>query len=233
MPTGPGVIRRKLATARRMGPRATVERLTEGALARVHVSEDHVWYELDLAGERPKLALPEGVRLRRATAAELHRVAELGRSVAQVESWHAEGHELWLALEEASNDLLYCIWTFHGRAPALAAPGGWFDLPPRTACSEGAVTSSRVRGRGIAPASAVAIADALQQEGVGSIIRKIAVGNEAARRVVVKAGCHEIGVMHLRTLGPRRRVWFTSVNGAMGRELEQRLGSRATERRAR
>jgi RimJ/RimL family protein N-acetyltransferase len=224
MPTRRGVTRRKLATARRIGARGTVERLTEGARARVHLSEDHVWYELDLAGERPKLALPDGVRVARGTASDVHRVAELGRSVAEAESWHAGGHELWVALEAASDDLLFCGWAFHGRVPALAAPGGWLDLPPRTVCLESVSTSPGARGRGIAPGSISAIADALHGEGVSTMIAKAKVENKASRRVVTKLGFGEIGVMHLRRLGPRNRVWLTSVSGTTARELARQLG---------
>jgi RimJ/RimL family protein N-acetyltransferase len=224
MPNPPGVIMRKLATARRMGARAALERLTEPARTRIHLSEDHVWYELDLAADRPTLALPDGVRLARATASELHRVAELWRSDAEVESWHAEGHELWLTLETASDGLLFGCWIFRARAPALAAPGGWLDLPLGAACLEGGTTTPRARGGGIAPASIVAVADALQEEGVRTVITKIDVENEPARRTAVKCGFREIGVMHLRRLGPRKRVWFTSVSGTTGGELARQLG---------
>jgi RimJ/RimL family protein N-acetyltransferase len=224
MPNPSGAIRRKLSTARRMGPRAALERLTEPARQWIHLSEDHVWYELDLTAERPTLALPDRVRLARATASELHRVAELGRSDAEVESWHAEGHELWLALDSASDDLLFGCWIFLERAPAVAAPGGWLDLPLGAVCLEGGTTTRRARGGGIAPASIVAVADALQEAGVRMVITKIDLENEPARRTAVKCGFREIGVMHLRRLGPRKRVWFTSVSGTMGRELARQLG---------
>ena len=119
-----------------------------GAFARLS-EEEHVWYQLDLAGERPRRELPEDVRLDRAGDDRLAGAVEMGQRIDEIRARRAAGNDLWLA-EDDGGPLFRC-WIYRGRAPVLAAPGGWLELPPGTVCLEDSATTPRARGRGIAP----------------------------------------------------------------------------------
>lgn len=206
-------ISRALRKARQEGVRAVLRRLWELASGPFYRSEEHVWYQLDLEGERPRRELAEGVRLVRATADEAHRVEELGQVEAEARERLAADNDLWLALDEQDRALFAC-WTFRSQAPVLAAPRGQLSLPAGTACLEDSVTSPLARGRGIAPASWTAIADTLSSEGFDAMITKVTTGNAPSRRAVQKAGFEEIALMRMTRIGRRQRVALAPRGGA-------------------
>ncbi len=110
----------------------------------------------------------------------------------------------------------FSCWVFHGRAPVLAARGGWLALPPGVVCLEDSVTNPDYRGRGIAPAAWGGIAATLHARGLTSLITKVAVDNAPSRKACLKAGFVEVGTMRLTRVGPRYRVVVEDPSGATG-----------------
>jgi len=216
-------VRRALRVWRRDGLAAALVRMWEITRGRLYLREDHVWYQLDVAAERPRRELPPEVRLARAGLEQAGRVEELGQSAAVARRRHAEGNALWLALD--GDELLFGCWTFSRRAPVLAANGGWLELPAGIACLEDSATLPAARGRGFAPGSWTAIADRLAADGCTAMITKVGVENTASRKAVAKAGFREIGVMRLRRYGARTRATLEPTNEGLGSELCTRLGA--------
>jgi L-amino acid N-acyltransferase YncA len=218
---GPAVLNRAVRAVRHAGLRGTAARALTLARRRVQARQEHVWFELPLHGDRPRRSLPEEVQLTRASAPQVELVAEFGRDVEEAAAFHAEGHDLWLAVDGETP--LFTCWIFKGRVPAVAAPGGWLELPPGVACLEDSLTTPAARGRGIAPAAWTSIADALVSEGLETMITKVETENAPTRKAVAKAGFREIGIMRFERLGPRKRVSMESVEGSTGKELAARL----------
>jgi L-amino acid N-acyltransferase YncA len=191
------------------------------ARAHLYLVEEHVWYQLDVAGERPRRELPEEVRLLRAGHDQLAGAVEMGQRLEEVRARRAAGNDLWLA-EDAGGPLFRC-WIYRRRAPVLAAPGGWLEIPPETVVLEDSATTPRARGRGIAPGAWTAIADSLRDEGLAHMITKVGVDNEASRKAVGKAGFREIGIMRMVKAGPRKRTTVERPAPGLGAELATRL----------
>src|SRR5438309_1424354 len=55
---------RAVIAIRRHGARRAVARAARRLVRRLHAHEQHTWYELDLRVARPRLALPQDLRLR-------------------------------------------------------------------------------------------------------------------------------------------------------------------------
>jgi ribosomal protein S18 acetylase RimI-like enzyme len=185
----------------------------------VHLAEEHVWYGLSLGGELPSRPLPDGFELIRATLDDLALAAQVDKEPQHAAEVLAAGHDLWLV--RSGDRAAFSCWTYRGSAPALAARGGWFALPPGTVCMEDSVTNPEFRGMGIAPAAWVGLAEALAADGVQTIVTKVAVDNVPSRKACEKAGFQEIAIMHLRRLGLRRRVSFDEIRGKAGKLLVQ------------
>jgi RimJ/RimL family protein N-acetyltransferase len=211
-----------LRKARTEGVTAVFSRLLALVRGFFFLREQHVWYQLDLAGDRPRRDLIDGVRLLRAGDDELHYVEEFGRYVEEARERRAAGNDLWVALE--GGQPLFACWTFRTDTPVYAAEGGWLQLPERTACLEDSVTSPLARGKGIAPASWCSIADALGQENFDVLITKVATDNAPSRKAVEKAGFREIAVMDMTRIGPSRRVAVACMGG-VAESLARSLGA--------
>jgi len=215
-------LRRRLREVSQAEGLPGVARHAVGRLRRAaYLHERHTWYELLLDGDLPERPLPEGYELVRATEADLALAAQTGKEPEHTRRTLADGHELWL-VRDADSGAFSC-WVYHGRAPVLAASGGWLALPDRTVCLEDSETSPDHRGRGIAPAAWLAIARALGEGGYDTMITKVDVENAPSRRACEKAGFEEVGVMDLRRLGPRRRVEVTEPVGRSGPALAAAL----------
>lgn len=191
------------------------------ARRRVYLVEEHLWYALDLGGERPRRELPEEVRLGRPGHDRLEGAVEMGQRIEEVRERLSAGNDLWLA-EDDGGPLFRC-WIYRRRAPVLAAPGGWLELPDDTVVLEDSATTPRARGRGIAPGAWTAIADALRDEGLVHLITKVGVANEPSRKAVAKAGFREIALMRLVKTGPRKRTTIHQAEPGLGDELAARL----------
>jgi ribosomal protein S18 acetylase RimI-like enzyme len=183
--------------------------------------EEHIVYELLLAGERPHVRLPEGLELVRATEAQLpllERIPATGPQVAR--RWLAAGNALWFVLE--GDTPAFSCWTFPRALPAAAAPHGELVLPDRTTGLENSVTSPAYRGRGVAPAAWSELADRLQTEGVERMITQVTVSNIPSRKAVEKAGYREFARVERRRVGPWSRVRVDGVSPAAA-ELRAQL----------
>jgi L-amino acid N-acyltransferase YncA len=210
-----------LRRVRSDGVGATARHSLKLARSRVYLVEEHVWYELDVDGERPRRELPDEVRLFKAGEDQLAGAVEMGQHIDEIRRRRAAGNDLWLA-EDDGGPLFRC-WIYRSRAPVLAAPGGWLEIPADTVVLEDSATTPRARGRGIAPGAWTAIADSLRAEGLAHMITKVGVHNEASRKAVVKSGFREIGVMRLVKRGPHRRTTVSGAAPGLGSELAARL----------
>ncbi|MBN1529690.1 MAG: hypothetical protein JW895_11550 [Thermoleophilaceae bacterium] len=191
------------------------------ARAQVYLEEEHVWYQLDVDGERPRRELPEEVRLFKAGDEQLAGAVEMGQHLDEIRRRRAAGNDLWLA-EDDGGPLFRC-WIYRERAPVLAAPGGWLEIPADSVVLEDSATTPRARGRGIAPGAWTAVADSLRDEGVAHMLTKVGVHNEPSRKAVVKSGFREIGVMRLVKRGPHKRTTVEDAAPGLGTELAARL----------
>lgn len=205
-----GIRRHGLIGALRVGP---------------YLSESPIWFQLDLAGDRPRRELPEGMTLRRGTAPDLDGMdPELLR--VRIDEAHAllrrAGPQLWV-VEEAGQIRFVC-WLFHGGTPAATARDAWLELPDGVVCLEDSHASPAVRGRGVAPGAWCALADDLQAQGIDTMITKVGAENVASRRAVEKAGFREVLPMSVRRIGPVWRARATSPpDGPLARTLLERL----------
>jgi RimJ/RimL family protein N-acetyltransferase len=220
-----GRISRALRKARQEGAGAALRRAWELAKRPFYRNEEHVWYQLDVNSERPRREFVEGVRLIRAGADDAKRVEELGQVESEAHERLAAGNDLWLAVDDQDRALFAC-WTFRSETPVYAAPHGRLVLPDGTACIEDSIASPLARGKGIAPASWTAIADALSDEGFEVMITKVTTDNAPSRKAVQKAGFREIAVMKLTRVGPRQQVALLSMGG-VAEAIGRGLGARA------
>ncbi len=181
-------------------------RLAVARLARMaYLRESHVWYLLDVGGERPRIGLPPGMEIVRAGDDDLAPLAELPTiGIREARRRLAAGAELWIVRDEGR--AAFACWIYRHRTPALAARGGWLELPDGVAGLEDSVTSPAYRGRAIAPAGWSATADALAREGATAILTKVEESNVPCRRAIEKAGFRAVAAMRLTRIGGRSRV---------------------------
>lgn len=170
-----------------------------------YLREQHLWWLLDLAAERPRLHLPKGMQCRRLDASETQNAATV-TEVGFVESRRrlANGAELWAVTDDGR--VVSSCWVFRHRVPALASSSGWLELPADTACMQDSFTIPSYRGRGIAAAGWSQVGDALAASGVRAVIGKVEIADTASRRSLVKAGFMPIAYMELTRLWMQPRV---------------------------
>lgn len=188
----------------------------------LYLRETHFWYELDLSRERRPRPLAEGlsfVDAGRQPDGLIDQIPDLTHEAARERL--DRGATLWLVLE--GDRVAFACWTFVGQAPALAAPDGWLDLPDGVHCLEDSVTTPEFRGRGIAPAAWAALADRLRDQGVTSIVTKVAVENVASCRAVAKSGFEHVATMELQRVGRWGRVAVSQSGSGAGPRLAERL----------
>lgn len=222
------LISRARSQVKRDGLKAVIGKVMMLARQRVYVDETHVWYELPLGTDRPRVELSPELDLIRAGTDELPLLEQLPRSkeVPVVSPSGAEqrfeaGADLWMVLE--GRQLAFACWIFHKSAPVGAAKSGRLVLSPEVVCLEDSVASPAFRGRRIAPAAWSEIADSLEQGAVKSIITKIAEDNAATRRAIVKCGYREIATMHFRRVGFREHTTVQERNGSTADWLAEQL----------
>jgi GNAT superfamily N-acetyltransferase len=180
----------------------------------VHLSEHHVWYELDLTAERPRPPLESGLTLRQGHETEAGWLGAIAVGEATTRERLRAGDDWWVVLD--NGELLFNCWIFHGQTPVMAAPGGQLALPPGCVCLEESATAEAARGRGIGPAAWALIADQVLADGNELMITKVAVDNNPSRRAVTKAGFDEVAVMHFVRWGPSRRTSIDVLDSARG-----------------
>jgi ribosomal protein S18 acetylase RimI-like enzyme len=164
--------------------------------------EEYVWYALDLAQLEPMAFRGEGYELHLATEED----AELLREVPAIPVEEgrrriARGEQLWFVLKDGEP-------VFACSAFIEAAPKGSYTLPPGVASIDDGLTNREHRGRAIAPAAWIAIAERLRDDGLEVVIAKVPVDNIASRRTHEKTGFRPTMVMNRRRRGLRIRVVF-------------------------
>ena len=203
---------------RQEGVVGVVRRAARWGAHRLVLREQHVWYALDLRGDRPRRPLTDGFVLRLADEDDAEAVASLPNQpgVDEVRARIGGAADVYM-VSEGDKPAFACT-IFHARTPTVAARGDWLDLPADTICLEDSGTSPDFRGRGVAPAAWSAIADALAERGFRTMLTKVAVDNEPSRRAVAKAGFGEAAAMQVRRVGPFRRVSMSPL-GTPGAEF--------------
>jgi ribosomal protein S18 acetylase RimI-like enzyme len=215
---------RATSALRRHGPGGVAGIARQRLARRFRTHESHIWYGLDVNGDRPRRELPDGLELRRAADPDLASVEQLpgAEPVSAMRRGLSQGHELWIVCE--GDRTAFVCWVHLRTAPVLAAPRGMLELPDGVACLEDSVTSPDYRGRGVAPAAWCGIADALAASGYRSMITKVETDNVASRRAVEKAGFGEIATMRLARRWPITRVSVVAADPLLGLELANRIG---------
>jgi RimJ/RimL family protein N-acetyltransferase len=214
----PSALTRLRSAVREDGVIGVARRVAERGTHSLVLSEEHIWYSLDLAGERPRRDLPEGFELHLATEAEADDAAHLPNQpgVEEVRARIAGTADYYIVREHGTPAFACTI--FRERTPTIAARGGWLELPADTVCLEDSGTSPDFRGRGVAPGAWTAIADALAERGFKTMLTKVTVENEPSRKAVTKSGFREAADMRMRRVGPFRRVALSPL-GAPGAEF--------------
>jgi RimJ/RimL family protein N-acetyltransferase len=216
------IAERGVRGARRYGLRGTLRRLLALAGHVVYLRESHIWYELDLPLEQPRLRLADRFELRRAGPGEVELLEKLPTvGVREARRRLAEGAELWLVRD--GDEAASACWIFHGRTPASCAPRGVLELPQRTVCLEDVVTSETYRGQGVAPAAWSTIARQLGEEGVETIVVKVERDNGSSRRAMEKTGFREIAATTYTRVGPYARVELEPLGNGLSGYLQQTL----------
>lgn len=187
----------------------------------VYLHEEHVWYQCDLNGDRPRRELPQETRLVHAELPELDALDRLGQSIDEALERLDGGNDVWMVLD--GSEPLFSCCTFRRVAPVAAASHGTLALPDGAACLEDSITSAAARGRGIAPGAWTLICDELREDGFTTLVTKIETDNAASRRAVEKVGFREIAVMDHRRLAMHSRTAVRPLGNGLGGELAERL----------
>jgi GNAT superfamily N-acetyltransferase len=199
---------------------AGTERLRSKAREYAHRERTWIWWELDLAGDRPRPPLAEGHELVRIDGPEqLQPFLALPPEERDVvgsdplERMQAGGVP-WLVV--ADGRTAFTCWTFLHRAPMDVMPSQWLELPDQVALLEDSITAKDFRGQGIAPRTWAAVADRLLEDGYRFLVTRVGDDNDASNRAVAKAGFQEIGRMTFRQNGPRHRLRMHPTDGGGG-----------------
>ena len=204
---------RILGYVRRNSLKRTISKVVEIARIKTYLTETHVIYALPLGEDRPKKSLPPELELVRGGENELLLLSQLSDiSERRARRLLESEKNLWLVLE--GRQTAFACWIFHDVMFISAAKNSRLELPPETVCLEDSVASPLYRGRGIAPAAWLQIADNLEQTGVGHIVTKIEEDNVASRRAVEKCGFRQVAVVRFRRVGPTKHVVVQTQTGA-------------------
>jgi GNAT superfamily N-acetyltransferase len=199
------VAARAASHLRTHGLGSTLRRAGPALRLALYLHEYHRWEQLLLVEDRPHPPLADGLRFRLGDESDLA-LLSMPPSIHADDALDllAQGTRWCLVLDDQG--VVFTTWIYHGRAPAVAAPGGWFSLPDGVACQEGSLTATRARGLGIAPAAWARIGDELADAGDRWLVRKTEATNASSIRAGEKAGFKPFATMHSRRLGPWRRL---------------------------
>lgn len=191
-------------------------------LRRLYVEETHIWYVVPFAQDGD--VIPEGFELRRGGEDDLPALAAIGGiAVRTGTAYLARGAELYVITH--GDQLAFSAWIHVDAVPLAAARGGWLDLPDGVVSFEDSLVAPDYRTTRISMKAIDAITARQAQQGVSSIITRIAQDNAVARKWARRCGCVEVATMHRRCVGPLRRVQVTPLPGgeATADMLAQRL----------
>lgn len=218
-----GGLRQLVRSVHRDGLVGAGRRVLGEARSIAYLHEEHVWYSLELAPERPRRSLPDELRITRERAD----VEPPPLAGDEAHERLSNGAEIWVVRDE--DQVAFVCWIFRERAPVFATPTGWLEIPSGAVVLEDSVTSPSFRGRGIAPAAWSAIADSLTVEGLERMLTKVEVENTSSRRAVEKASFAEVAIMRLTRVGFRKRVEIEAFD-PLGFILAEKLTARLTPR---
>jgi L-amino acid N-acyltransferase YncA len=217
-----GLASRARTALERHGASGLAREAIDRARPHVRLHEEHLWYELALAGASERVRSLDGLALRQAHPSDTALMGALDRDAAHTAEHVARGHDLWFVVDGETP--AFSCFVYRGEAALLAARGGWMELPDATVCLEDSITAPGYRGRGLAPSAWSTLAAALEREGIASMITKVGVENAPSRKAVTKAGFVEVGLMRYDRWGPRSRVELEAYGDApMARALRERL----------
>ena len=220
MPSTPRSVVRHL---RANGGRGTRQKVVQRLRPHLYLTEAHIWTALTLPSPKKSHLLPDGLEFRRGGYADVGTLASLPTPVSKnaAERRLAEGAALWL-VKDASRTV-FCAWTFTEFAPAIAAPGGRLRVPPAHVVLDDTATAGPYRGRGIAPAAWLEIAERFERSGHRRMLAKIKPQNRTSRRAFAKAGFTEAAIVDLQRIAARNRVYVSDLRDA---EIAQMLRER-------
>jgi RimJ/RimL family protein N-acetyltransferase len=217
------VLDRARLMLRRDGVRGSLRRAAKRAVGYVALREHHVWLMVDLQADRPKPRLAPELTLMRPGSSDLPLLGQLTTVMPREAATRiAAGNDLWVVLDEGR--VLFSLWVFRERTPAIAAPGGLLTLPRDIVCIEDIEVVAAARGRGLAPAAYAAIFDAVSAEGADWVLIKVAADNAPSLRAAEKAGFQAVARMHFGRVGPRSRTSLEPFDGPLASLFAERVG---------
>jgi hypothetical protein len=216
------VVLRLWYSFRRYGLKATISTILTFARQSIYLNETHVWYELSLGTDRPRVGRLPGLSLIQASVRDLPLLDQLP----SIDPYEARrrmeaGHDLYLVLK--GQQPVFACWVFHGSVPVIAAQQGHIALPPEIVVFEDSVSSLAYRSRGIGIAAWPKIADRLEQTAATTILTKVEENNMAARRAFLKSGFREIATIRFQRIGSWKRLAMQVENGATASWLAEQL----------
>jgi len=212
---------------RHYGLKATIRKVGRNLIPlivkTIYLDETHVWYELPLGTDRPRVNRLPDLSLTRVGMRDLVLFDQLPTNVSTYEARQriAAGHDLWLALK--GRQPVFACWVFHGSLPVIASRHGHIALPSEIVAFEDSVASPAYRGRGIGLAVWPKIADSLEESTATTIITKVEEDNATARRAFEKSGFREVATVHFRRKGLWRELTMRTGNGVTARWLAEQL----------
>lgn len=220
------MLSRSYELVRRLGPAGAAQRAALRLLPGTPWSEEMVWMALDVtAPDRPRRPLDETLTVRRGSLDDMWLLEQIpsDQAVAQmtpalVQERLDAGAELWLTVE--GDRLGFRCWIFRGWAPYPGAPHRRMSLPDDVVLLEDSIASPDFRGRGLAPGTWSALGDVFAaEEGVRTIITKVAKDNEVTLRSLEKVGFQAAAQM--RMSGPvwQMRLAITLADGPPGERV--------------
>jgi RimJ/RimL family protein N-acetyltransferase len=217
------VLDRARLMLRRDGVRGSLRRAAKRAAGYVALREHHVWLMVDLQADRPKPRLAPELTLMRPGSSDLQLLGQLTTVMSREAATRiAAGNDLWIVLGD--DRVLFSLWVFRDRTPAIAAPGGLLTLPGDTVCIEDIEVVPAARGRGLAPAAYAAILDAVSAEGARWVLIKVAADNAPSLRAAEKAGFQPVARMHFGRVGTRSRTSLEPSDGPLASLFAERVG---------
>lgn len=169
------------------------------------------WYRLDLARERRRRELDNGLVLRRGTAEDAVRVAQLPRMphvtalmADEVAERVNSGAELWLVAD--GDCVAFSCWILHREMWFYGARKGGVLMPQGTAFLDDSILSPAFRGRSIPVSAWSGVGDALEARGFGAIMVKVDVTNTGALWAFKRVGFREVARMNIEHRGLRHRI---------------------------
>jgi hypothetical protein len=208
--------RRVIRAIRRHGVIGTASIVLVRLLPLCSTAYEMGWYRLDLTGERRRRELDDGLVLRRGTAEDAVRVAQLPRMphvtalmADEVAERVNSGAELWLVAD--GDRVAFSCWIFHREMWFYGARKSGVLMPRDTVFLDDSILSPDFRGRSIPISAWSGVADALEARSFGVIMVKVDVTNTGALWAFKRVGFREVARMNVEHRGPwhRIRIRFT------------------------